>query len=250
MKAALVVNKIEKSIERNMESIIKYIGKVAENGADIVLFPEACITGLINNDVPEDDIKLGFEVPGDRVEQLCAAAKKGNINVAIGLLEKEEHHLYDSAIFINRQGNIVFKYRRMSKGWHGKNVDTSFYREGTEMGYYDSEIGKVCFLICGDLYDDSIIEKAKALNSDYILFPFARAFYPVSSNNQELWDKEDRYEYIERVKKAGATTLMANYLGTEEIDDTSFGGAFVITGEGEMIAEMPLDREGILYVNL
>lgn len=249
VKIALVANRIEKSIERNMENIILSIEKAAENGGDLVLFPEACITGLINNDVPEDDIKLGFEVLGSELKQLCDAARKNNINVAAGFLEKEEYHLYDSAVFINKRGDIALKYRRMSKGWHGKNADADFYREGTEVGYYNSDIGRICFLICGDLFDDSIVEKAKSVKPDYLLFPFARSFYMVN-NNQEEWDKYEGFEYAKRVKKIGATTLMANYIGTEEIGDTSFGGAFVITSEGKIVKEMPLDKEGILYAVL
>ena len=50
MKVALVVNKITEDIDSNLKSISKLIQQV--DSCDLVLLPEAAITGLINNDTP------------------------------------------------------------------------------------------------------------------------------------------------------------------------------------------------------
>jgi N-carbamoylputrescine amidase len=249
MKAAVVAMKIEKPYVKNIEKVVRFIGRASEEGADLVLFPEACLTGLINKDDPEHDRELGITVPGETMDILCRAAERGHINVALGILEREGNSLYDSALFINREGKIALKYRRMSKGWHGRNADSNFYREGTEIGIYESDVGKVGFLICGDLFTDDIAKMAGELKMDYLLFPFARCFADAQCN-QEKWDREEQKEYAERVKLTRTTTIMANYLGNIEDDDTSFGGAFVISGDGEVIASYPLDNEGILFCNI
>ena len=51
MKVALVVNQITEDIDSNLKSISKLIQQV--DSCDLVLLPEAAITGLINNDTPK-----------------------------------------------------------------------------------------------------------------------------------------------------------------------------------------------------
>jgi len=52
MKAALIVNRVLYGINTNLEEILSLANKASDAGADIILFPEAALTGLINKDVP------------------------------------------------------------------------------------------------------------------------------------------------------------------------------------------------------
>jgi hypothetical protein len=58
--------------------------------------------------------------------------------------------------------------------------------------------------------------------------------------------------YAERVRLAGAPALMVNYLADEASlpDDQSFGGAFVVSAEGRLIAQKALGEAGLLFVDL
>lgn len=240
MKVALVVNRIDKSIENNLKNITNYINKAADQKADLVLFSETALTGLINDDNPEHDIQLGIKIPGDVVDVLCEVARKRNINVSIGVFESENESLYDTAIFINRSGEIGLKYRRMTSGWHDQKLHNSIYKEGTEIKTYKADIGNVCFLICGDLFDNDLVNKVKSLDVDYLLFPFARSFYD-GSISQAKWEDEELEEYINQVKKTNTTTLASNY-----IDEKYFGGAFIISGDGQVISSLDLGKEAML----
>ena len=111
MKVALAVNKITSDIENNFENIKSFIRQAGDEEADLILFPETALTGLINNDDPEHDLKLGIEIPGKYTDQLCQEAKDASINVAIGVFERDGSKLYDSAFFITREGEIGLKYR-------------------------------------------------------------------------------------------------------------------------------------------
>jgi hypothetical protein len=46
------------------------------------------------------------------------------------------------------------------------------------------------------------------------------------------------------------TTLMVNYLSEKELDGGSFGGAMAIGREGEILAEFPLGRTGMLFLEI
>lgn len=175
MKVALVVNKVKSSMQENIKDILIYINKAKEQDADLVVFPEAAITGLCLTDNPLEDIQLGLSVKSIEITKLLNSAKNNNINIAIGLLERDIDDLYDTAIFIDRKGEIALKYRRISSGWRDSSQD-SIYKEGTETSVLNSEFGKICFLICGDLFDDSLVDRVRALKVDYLLFPLRDAF--------------------------------------------------------------------------
>lgn len=240
MKVALVVNKIDKLIKENVNKIIEYINMAADKNADLVLFSETALTGLINDDNPEHDIELGICIQGDIINEICQIAKNRGINIALGIFEKEEKNLYDSAIFINRNGEIGMKYRRITNGWHNPSIKDSVYKEGNELITYNSDIGNVCFLICGDLFDEDLVSRARLLDADILLFPFARSFYD-GSFDQSRWENEELESYVEQIKKTNKITLGVNYLSEEY-----FGGAFIVTGEGKLLSDIKLGQEGML----
>jgi predicted amidohydrolase len=66
MKAALVVNRVLPDVDANLANILKAAHAAADEGADLVVFPEAALTGLINNDDPAHDLPLGQPIPGPR----------------------------------------------------------------------------------------------------------------------------------------------------------------------------------------
>ena len=58
MKAALAVNKVTRDVPANLAGMEQLAEEAADAGADLVLFPEAALTGLINNDDPAHDLPV------------------------------------------------------------------------------------------------------------------------------------------------------------------------------------------------
>lgn len=243
MKVALIVNEIKASIEENMKDIISYINKAGNENVNLIVFPEAAITGLNLTDIPEEDIKLGLEMDSNEVKQICNAAKKSNLYVAIGILEKDENKLYDSLLIINNSGEIVLNYRRMSKGWRDAKQDAIYY-EGTEIKHIDTEFGRISPLICGDLYDEKLIEEVAILKPDYFIFPFARS-YDEGTDINEAWREEFQSEYIKQFMKIKTKVLAVNY-----VDNYCFGGAYVVNKNGEISASQEIGQAGMLITNI
>jgi N-carbamoylputrescine amidase len=244
MKASLVVHRVTASIEDNLGSILGSIDEASRRGSDLVMFSETALTGLVNDDVPEHDVLLGTALPSAHVDLVRQHAKKNNINVALGIFEVEENRLFDTALLLGRDGRIGLKYRRISAGWHHPRADSTFYGHGSAVETYQSDIGKACFLICGDLFDDELVERVQRQRPDFLLVPFARAFEG-GGYSQIKWEKEELTQYLSRVQRAGVKTLLTNYL-----DDDYFGGAFSVGANGRLIDSLPLGQEGMLTVDL
>lgn len=249
MIAALVVNRVTEDVEANLAAMLLHVDEAAAAGADLVLFPEAAATGLVNNDDPAHDLPLGQRVPGPRTEALAARARRHGLYVALGLLEREGDRLYHSAVLLDPRGGIALRYRRIQPQWHGRAADPFVYRQGSDVAVCGTPLGSFCFLICGDLFDDAIVARVRQQGPDWVLFPFARCF-PTGADDERLWREGERQVYAERAVATGATVLMANYCAGPELAGGAFGGAMVVSPQGMVVAERPLHSPGLLVARL
>ena len=250
MQAALIVNRVGPEPSENLARILGMAERAATAGAELILLPEAAVTGLVNNDDPAHDLPLGEHIPGPATDALGQLCSQRRVWLGFGLLERDGNQLYESAVLIGPNGRIALKYRRNQPQWHGRHASPDVYREGTELGSASTPFGRMAFLLCGDLFDDDIVSRFKDFGADWLLFPFARSFSDMSVD-QRRWDTLEMPEYAGRVRQGGAPALMVNYLADSTLQcDGSFGGAFVVSAAGEIIASRPLGREGILMVEL
>ena len=250
MHAALIVNKVGLNCQKNLVHILDLVERAVVCGADLILLPETALTGLINNDNPTHDLALGEQIPGPVTSTLCSICQKHSIWLGIGFLERKGGHLYDTAVLIDGEGHIKLKYRRIQSQWHGKSVDPTIYIQGIKLLKAATPFGSLAFLICGDLFDDEIVNQFMTLKVDIMLYPFARCFSD-GSMDQNRWDTEELPEYITRVQLTRTPTLMVNYLADSSLGDgNSFGGAYAISASGEIIGSYPLGKPGILLVDL
>src|SRR5210317_2524956 len=109
--------------EETVEKACAAISEAGKNGADLVVFPEAFISGYPDwvwlipnskgaelNDLYVKLVQNSVSVPDDSTTKLCKAAREAGINVVMGLHEKNSEtsnsSLYNSLLFIDDQGTI------------------------------------------------------------------------------------------------------------------------------------------------
>jgi len=249
MRIALVVPKLVSDVSANEEALHRWIERASQERAELVLFPEATLTGLVNNDDPSHDVRLGTAIPSPFTDELGRLCVEHQIWVAFGVLERDGTRLYDSAVLIDPSGVIRLKYRRIDSHWHGPNANKDVYCEGQEIGVATTPFGRTSFLICGDLFNDNAVSLLKTKEPDVLLYPFARCFSDGQAD-QALWEEELPY-YQERVNLVCTPCLMVNYLADPSlVGDGSFGGAAVLSGSGEVLACLQVGREGMLLYDL
>lgn len=252
MKAALAVpmQSLGWTVEETIAQIEATVPAAAQNGAQLVLFPELAATPGDNNDNPEHDLPLGQPIPGEVTDRLRGMARAHGLYIGIGMLEREHDSLYDAAVLLGPAGEIALKYRRMQPQWHGRHADPDVYREGREMVTASTQIGRCCFALCGDLFEVEIARRIRENSPDYVLWLVARNFSD-GSFSQERWDRDEEPEYVAAGASTGAITLMVNRLVAPTSSDyPSFGGALVISPRGEVTARLPLATPGTLYVDV
>ncbi len=248
MKVALAVNRILPDVASNLATITSMANEAADACADLVVFPEAALTGLINNGNPSRDLPLAQTIPGPATKALSELSQKRGIYLAIGLLERDEDKLYDSAVLLTPNAQTILKYRRIDPHWHYENVDSAIYCEGKDIGKTKTPFGTFTFLICGDLYNDQVVKRARDLGADWLLY--LQAYGPEDgSYDQGDWDKEDKPRIMKQARLIGITTLMTNYLA-DKCMAGGCGGAMIVKSDGTLLASFPVGKVGILYADL
>lgn len=250
MKPALCVFPIMADINEAFNKMYEYIHKASALDCDLIVFPEACPTGLEITGIPNEDIKHGRSIDSPEIQKIRDIAAIKKIHVAFGWLELAGNTLFDSVIMIDDEGHDLLHYRRISAGWFDERMDHEFYHCGVDIVCTDTKLGKVTVLICGDLFTDGLPERVKELNPDIVLYPFARAFTNLPAM-QMVWETEELPFYLNEWKKFNGTVLAVNSIEAPSTDSSYIycGGAWIMNEHGHFLSSKPLMEEGLLTLS-
>lgn len=148
-----------KTIQKSCDAI----AEAGRNGAKLIVFPEAFISGYPDwvwlipnskgtalNDLYVKLVENAISVPEESTDKLCKAAKDANINVVMGMhernVEKSGSSLFNSLLFIDETGNIIGKHRKLIPTGGERLIWGS--GDGSTLRSYETSAGKVAGLIC------------------------------------------------------------------------------------------------------
>ncbi|WP_340694175.1 carbon-nitrogen hydrolase family protein [Hyphomonas sp.] len=141
---------------------LKEVGKI---GADLAVFPEAFIGGYPKG--IDFGVRVGMRLPDGREQfrqyfdgaigrhspemaEIQSLVKEAQVNVVLGIIEKEGGTLYCSSATIGRDGDIL--------AWHRKLMPTAMEKviwgqgDGSTMAVAKSDIGVLSMAICWENY--------------------------------------------------------------------------------------------------
>jgi predicted amidohydrolase len=132
-----------KTLERNLDRTLHYIGQAAEEGSRVVLFPETNLTGYYFPEV----IKQEPGAVQAALERTCKAAKEAGLWVIAGTLKKTNDRYLNIAHVIDPSGRIVHEYAKI----HMAGSDEQRYcRGGDKLSLFEID-GVLCtIVICRD----------------------------------------------------------------------------------------------------
>ena len=138
------------TIQDNIEKAGRLINQAALDRPDIVCLPEYFAYINVQHDTAAE---VGEPVPGPITENAMALAKKHSTNILCPLLEKRGDVIYNSAVVIDRSGQIVGTYEKL----HPVTSSSDFTQfeggvtPGKEPKVFDLDIGRIGILICFDI---------------------------------------------------------------------------------------------------
>ncbi|WP_407270506.1 carbon-nitrogen hydrolase family protein [Radiobacillus sp. PE A8.2] len=214
---------------KNLQSIKQQMEQAAEQKADLILFPELCLTGYFIQDATDN---LAEPVNGESVKQVQKWSKELNLYAVFTWPElKDDGLVYNSASLISNTGDIVGIYRKV----HLYDEEKLVFTPGERFKAFDTELGKIGLIICFDLDFPESIRSLKIDQADIVL---------CSTNNMEPYQDYQEAYLKSRSMENEIPVAICNRIGTER-DLTFFGESAIYSERGKnyiKLAEHPVTK--------
>lgn len=165
MKVGILQKKsLDRQLSQNALAVIRAMEEAARNGADILLLPEAFLTGyylpMANEEALPDKSPL--------LQKICERAKALHIGVVVTAITKTRRKPQNSAYVVDKNGSVLMKYAKVHTCDF---ADESCLESGDRFHVCDFHGIKLGIMIC---YDRECPESARVLmleGAEIILVP-------------------------------------------------------------------------------
>ena len=260
-QAAPIFLNREATIQKACDLIIE----ASHKDAQLIVFPEAFVPTYpdwvwvtppsqdLLNDLYVELIENA--IPDHATEKLCQVAKKAKMHVVIGVNERNSESsnasLYNTLIYIDSEGNIMGKHRKMIPTGGERLVWAQ--GDGSTLDTYDTPFGKLGGLICWENY----MPLAR-----YAMYSWGTQIYVAAT-----WDSGDLWlSTLRHIAKEGGMFVIGCCIAmkVDDIPDryefkklyrkdkewVNTGDSAIVNPRGEFIAGPLRMEEGILYAEV
>jgi len=202
-----------------------------EQHPDIIVFPELATTGVENG--------MGFNYMAERLpagHQFNILARKAadfSVHLVFGMPTKEkiETTIYNAAVVIGPDGNLIGEYRKI----HLLGEEKLSFRPGYRFSVFDTELGVLGVMVGSDLAFPEAARALTLLGAEIICLPAA-------------YEAEHRREWraltAARALENSVFVLAANRAG-EEPSRTFLGESSILGPDGSLLARLEDEEEGV-----
>ncbi len=146
---------------RNADKIERFFREAASDGPDLILTTEGVLEGYVVNEVVErrrtaqDMLEIAEPIDGPYIDRFRRLAQELSTCLCFGFAERIGRDVYNAAIFIGREGDILGRYHKTQLA-EGADPSWSFNRVGETLRAFDTPLGRVGILICNDRWNPMI----------------------------------------------------------------------------------------------
>ena len=256
--------------EATVEKACSLIEEAAGQGAQLILFPEAFIPayprGLAFGTVVGSRSPVGrrvwqrywentVEIPGPTPLRLGEAAKKANVYLAIGVIERDAARssgtVYCTLLYFGPDGRLLGKHQKL-KPTAGERLIWG-EGDGSTLTVIQTEIGNIGGLICWENYMPLARMAIYNKGVELYLAPTADA--------RDTWQATLRHIACEgRCFVLGCNQFMTKEMYPDDLKELKEldeqpeimcrGGSAIISPLGKVLAGPLYEQEGILFADL
>ncbi|GAA0358181.1 nitrilase family protein [Alkalibacterium iburiense] len=228
-------------METNLNRAVDMIHQAAQKGADIIVLPESLDLGWTHPGARDK----AEPIPGKASYTLCEAANQAGIYVAAGLTEREGDEVYNAAVIISNQGEIILTHRKINELDFALNL----YSKGNKINSVETEFGHIGLAICADLRaeGDPIGNALGLMGSRILLSPSAWAVKPDHDNEREPYGEEWIEPYSKLARKYDMTVIGVSNVGWIEGGEWDgwkcIGSSIAVGPSGKLLAQASYGEE-------
>ena len=171
------------AVEENLGRAVELVRRGGEQACAVVLLPECLDVGWADPSAQD----LAEPVPGARSEQLADAARSAGVAVVAGLTERDGEAVYDAAVAIAADGQLVHVHRKINI----LHIARHLYAIGNQLAPADLGFATAGVTICADNFHDSQVfaHSLVRMGADLILAPSAWAVEPYHDNSVDPYGR-------------------------------------------------------------
>ena len=199
------------NLEQNMRLAGDAARQAASQKADLLSLPEAADWGWLYQQARRD----ALPIPGRYTDFLAGVAKRHQMWIVAGCLERDGEKVYNSAVILDRAGRIVLKHRKIDTlDWLTKHL----YDRGRseDIKVIDTEFGRIGLTICADNFNLKNPQRVADLGAWALIAPHGFAAEP-----EKL--EQNSKEYQKHISNVAAKSGLW-VIGTDAVLGTVQGG--------------------------
>jgi predicted amidohydrolase len=234
-----------KSMIENCREFAPIIADAARQHADLVVLPET----LTYFGRRKSYAECAEPVPGPSTEYFGELAKKHNLYIVAGLLEREGHLVYNVAALLGPDGRFVGKYRKVALP---RSEIAGGIAPGSDYPVFETRFGKLGLMVCYDGFFPEVARQLTMRGAEVIAWPVwgcnpllasARAcenqVYLISSTYEDVsrnWALTAVYNH------EGKPIAKAEKWGTVIVAEVDLNQRLLWPSLGDFSAEIPRHR--------
>lgn len=238
MKVCLAqINPTPGDFAGNLAQIREGVDQAAEDGADLLVFPELAIPGYLSQDL----MYHPDYVPANRrsldAAAAYAAAKDPQLTLVVGLIEANPgpgKPFANIAVAV-RGGRVICRYQKQRLPFYDVFDELRYFAPGTEPGIFEVCGRKLGLVICEDLWDDKDLQNHASAPGPAAACLRLGAEILVSINSSPFVHHKPKLRLEQTGRNLGERTLIyVNQRGGQ--DELVFDGHSFVLHQGELKA--------------
>jgi predicted amidohydrolase len=153
-----------KSAKLNCQDAAPLIALAAKQKADLIVLGET----LTYFGLGKSMVDVAEKVPGPTTDFFGALAKEHNLYIVVGVVERDSHLVYNTAVALGPDGKLVGKYRKVCLP---RGEVTAGIAPGHEYPVFDTRFGKLGMMVCYDGFFPEVARELANRGAEVIAWP-------------------------------------------------------------------------------
>jgi len=264
--------------DKTIRKTCRIIAEAAQNGASLIVFPEAFIPAfpiwtavqapIRSHDAFKMLASQALRVPGPEIELIQRSARRHGVYVSIGINEISDVSvgcIWNTNLFIGSSGEILNRHRKLVPTFYEKLVHAS--GDGAGLRVLDTDIGKIGALICGENTNPLARYTLMAQGEQVHISTYPPSWPTRALNEAGAYDLERAIEIraaahsfeakaFNIVAAGHVDQTMIDWLSkigpeaVEIVENSPRGVSMVLDPTGAVISEKLSHEEGIVYADI